>query len=318
MRRLAWLVVLMVGLLCLARPALADVPVELVTGLPLGQAAYGLAIGPDGLLYVGDIGGPQGTIYVFTPTGQLRDRIVVPPGPTGMVALRGMVVDGQGNLYVADLANGERGRGRVIRVSARGRQSVLAAALSGPTGLALDRDGVVYVANALDGTIRWIGPDGTSAVFVDDGLLAPRGPGELGASGMVFANDGSALYISNPSTDRLLRLAINADGSAGRLTLLADGGELRSGVRSAGLLEGPEGLAVDGDGNVLVAARSDEIDLISPRGRVLGRLPSGGGSVFSGPTTLALSGRYVYVANLGLKTGLSFIARYPLAALLIG
>jgi hypothetical protein len=59
--------------------------------------------------------------------------------------------------------------------------------------------------------------------------------------------------------------------------------------------------------------RPDEIQVFSPRGRLLGRVPSGGESLLSNPTALAMSGRYLYVASLGLEQGLSHVSRLPLA-----
>lgn len=311
-RRVVWLLVGVVAVLGLVRPARAEPGVELVAGLPLGSAAYGLAVGPDGLLYVGDVGGRRGEILVFGLDGGRQDRIAVAAGPSGLVALRGMAFDRDGSLYVADLADGQPERGRIVKVNARGRQSVFASGLTAPTALAIDRAGVVYVANALEGSVDWIGPDGASATFVEDERLRPSVRGGVGASGLAFAADESALYIANFSANRILKLAINPDGSAGRLSVLVDAVELRG----AGLVDGPLGLAVDSQGNILVAVhRSDEIQVFSPRGRLLGRLPTNGGSLFSNPTALATSGRYLYVANLGLEQGLSHVSRVPLTDL---
>lgn len=312
MRRLLGAMAVVLALLGAAGPAWAEPGVELVAGLPLGNAAYGLAIGPDGLLYVADIGGRRGEVLVFNVDGQLEDRIGVPAGPTGLVALRGMVFDRDGNLYLADQGDGRPDNGRIVRITARGRLTVFASGLTAPTALAIDRSGVLYVANGLDGAVDWIGPDGTSATFVDDDRLRPSVRGGVGVSGLAFSPDQSTLYMANFSTNRLFKLAVNSDGSAGRLSVLAEAAELRG----SDLIDGPLGLAVDGRGNLLVAChRSDEVEVFSPRGRLLGRVPTGGGSVFSNPTALATTARYLYVANLGLERGLSHVSRVPLANL---
>jgi sugar lactone lactonase YvrE len=282
--------------------------------LPAGQAAYGLAVGPDEALYLSDSSGVgRGIVYVYATSGQARERIPVQAHDGQTVALRGLVFDRRGNLYLADAGDGRPNRGRIVKISTRGHQSVVADDLSAPLGLALDRDEILYVTDGLNGAIRWIGPDGASALFVEDNRLASNARGGLGAAGLAFSANGNSLYITNAADDRLLRLAINDDGSAGKLSVLADGPSLRREGRGSGVLDGPEAVVVDSRGNILVAAsRSDEIDLFSPEGRLLQRLRGSGEAKLSSPTGLALAGRYGFVVNLAAEHGLSHLSRFPL------
>ena len=316
MRPLTWLIIGLLAVMGVAQSASAEADVDFVASLPLGDAAYAVAISPDGLLYVADIGGPRGWIFVFTQSGLLRERISIQAGPSGLVAPRAIVFDRLGNLYIADAASGEPERGRILRIKPRGRPSVYASGLTMPTALAVDSSGVLYVADGRNGAVLWIGPDGASASFVEDERLLPRTRSGVGASGLAFAPDESALYLTNFDDERLLRLTINPDGSAGRLSTLATSADFRGPGQRTGILDGPTGLAVDDQGNILVAAhRSNQIQSFTPRGHLLGRVPSSGGSLLANPTTLALADRRVYVANLGLEQGLSHVSRFWLSEL---
>jgi sugar lactone lactonase YvrE len=317
------LLLVLVGLVALlggvVRSAAAQTEVERLAQLPAGDAAYGLAVDDDGYIYVSDTSGLRnGTIFVYGPTGELHDQLTVSAGPSGLVSLRGLAFDRLGNLYVADLANGQPDRGRIVKLTPRGRQSVFASGLTAPSGLAFDRSGVLYVSDGSNGAVVWIGQDGTSAPFVEDERLKPHSARTAGASGLAFAPGDSALYISNVADDRLLKLTINNDGSAGRLSVLADGSTLRAQGRGSHLLDGVDGLVVDSHGNLLVtASRADEVEVFGPDGRLLTRLPGDDRDLFASPTGLALSpsGRTVYVANLAADNGLSHLSKFSLADL---
>jgi sugar lactone lactonase YvrE len=308
------LLLLVAGGLLAAPPARAAPEFDRLAQLPAGQAAYGLAAGPDDSLYLSsalEVG--RGTIYRFKLSGEARERITIQARAGEVVALRGLAFDRQGQLYVADAGNGRAAQGRIVTISTSGRQRVFADDLSAPLGLAIDRDDVLYVTDGLHGAINWIGPDGASAQFIEDERLQAHAREGLGATGLAFAPNGSSLYITNSADDRLLRLSINDDGSAGRLSVLADGPTLRREGRGSGVLDGPEALAVDGRGNILVAAsRSDELDLFSPEGKLLQRLRGSGDAALSSPTGLALTGRYGFVVNLAPEHGLSHLSRFPL------
>lgn len=310
MRRLAWLWVAVLALLAGALPAGAA-SVEVFATLP-GDSAYGLAVSPSGLVYVGEAGPRRSAeIYVLRPSGLLDETITVSAGPTGVVSLRGMAFDRAGSLYVADLATGMTGRGRILRVSPAGRVSVFATGLTAPVGVAVDRSDVVYVSDGLNGAIHWIGQYGASAVFAEDERLRPRLRREYGASGLALSPEGDALYISNRADDRVLKLSINRDGSAGRLLTLADAAQLSPRPRSGGALAGPDGLAIDARGNLLVAAaRGGEVDMISPDGRLLARVELDD-QTGDAPSAVAVAGRYVLAAHLSAGS-IPRVLRLPL------
>ena len=318
MRRTGAFILALLGLWLALVPLAAAAPqIEKLVELPAAHAVHSVAIDPDGNLYLGESDGlDRAYIYVYSPSGDQRDRLTVTAGSTGVVALRGLAFDRSGNLYVADAADGDEGDGRILKITSRGRQSVVARRLTEPVGLAIDRDDVLYVADGREGQILWIGPDGASAVFAEDDRLQPHSRAGLGASGLAFSPNGRQLYISNAADDRVFRLSIDSDGSAGRLSVLADRDDFRRDGQASGVLHGPEGLAVDRSGNLLVAAgRSHEVDYLSPDGKLLARLQGDGDDALSTPTGLALGSRYGFIANLAAERGRSHLSRFALADL---
>ena len=116
-----------------------------------------------------------------------------------------------------------------------------------PTGLAVDDDGLVYIADTGNGAIRTLDTEGNVRT-VYTGLAEPTG---------LCWHDG-ALYIAETGRSRILCL------EDGELTVLAgDGGEkdeygvygcgFADGPAASALFEHPQGLAVADDGTVYIA-----------------------------------------------------------------
>jgi sugar lactone lactonase YvrE len=137
----------------------------------------GVAVDRAGNVYVSDQG--NYTIRKITPAGMVTTLAGTAgaPGPvdgTGKAARffgpSGLAVDGAGNIYVADQSNFTIRKitpaGVVTTLAGRaGSQGSMdgtgsAARFNSPTGVAVDREGRVYVADARDETIRKITPSG--------------------------------------------------------------------------------------------------------------------------------------------------------------
>ena len=194
-----------------------------------------------------------------------------------------VTLDSDGGLLVADSAVGA-----VYRVGADGNLEVVAEGFVEPRGMAVEGEGNLYVADAGAGTVSLITPDG--ATFV----LAETLPG---VASLAFGGAGDLLVVHS-------RLAVPADqsgdnGQAGRLsysiTRISPDGQQT--VVADGFLN-LAGLAVDGAGNILVAASGfggspdagvgatgPGIYEIAPDGTVIHLLDTG--SII--PTGLALS-----------------------------
>ena len=95
-----------------------------------------------------------------------------------------MAVDAAGNVYIADAGNGV-----IEKVTPDGDLSVIAgggatlpsttpgpatsAALSFPSGVAVDANGNVYIADAGNNVIEKVTPDGNLSVIAGGGALTP-------------------------------------------------------------------------------------------------------------------------------------------------
>ncbi len=212
----------------------------------------------------------QGNVYV---TEEFRIRKISPAGNVSTLvggnspgfadghidsakfsALTGIVIDGQGNIYVAD-----NGNQRIRKITNSGMVSTLAgngtvglvdgngtaAQFNGPGGLAIDVHGNVIVADLTNRCIRKITPGGvvsTLASLGEAGALfgwAPTGVA-VDAQGNIFVSCGSSCSIRQvtPAGD----VGIIAGSTCG----YADG----SG--NVAKFWGSAGIATDAHGNVYV------------------------------------------------------------------
>jgi ABC-type branched-subunit amino acid transport system substrate-binding protein/sugar lactone lactonase YvrE len=187
------------------------------------------------------------------------------PGPQARFAgpIGGMAIDRQGNLYLPDpFAN------RIRRITPDGMVSTLAgtgspgyvdgpiatAQFSGPTGLAVDAAGNVYVADGGNQRIRIIQTDGTVTTMAGTGgpgyRDGPAGEAQFNAPFDVAVSSTGVLYVADAGNDRIR--AISPDGMV--TTLAGSGGRgFKDGPPEQAEFNGPWKLTLAADGTLYVA-----------------------------------------------------------------
>ncbi len=191
-----------------------------------------------------------------------------------------VAVDSTGNVYVADTFN------HLIRkITPAGVVTTLAgssgvfgstnatgtaASFNGPSGVAVDSAGNVYVADSLNNLIRKITSAGVVTTLAGSGVLgSTNGTATVATfsnpNGVAVDTSGN-VYVAEPSTNLIRKIT-----PAGEVTTLAGTGAVGSvnGTGTAASFSNPKGLAVDAAGNVYVACDADDlIRKITPAGVV--------------------------------------------------
>jgi sugar lactone lactonase YvrE len=174
--------------------------------------------------------------------------------PTGSITLNSpndVIVDSQGNVYIADTHNNQ-----IVEVTAFGLASIvtfpgLSPALHDPNGLAIDGLGNLYVADSNNSRIVELS-GGVASVIATGGLLSYPDGLVVDTAGDLFIADGANNDI----------VEVPAGGAAAVLT-----------VTGVGAFAGPQGLAFDVSGNLYIADGGNN--------RIVEVAPGGAGTVLS-------------------------------------
>ncbi len=238
----------------------------------------------------------------------------------------GVAVDGSGNVYVADTDNNT-----IRKVTSKGVVTTLAgnpgvsgtangtgtaAEFAGPNGVALDGSGNVYVADTGNNTIRKVTSKGVVTTLAGNpgvsGTANGTGTAAEFAGPYGVALDGSGnVYVADSGNNTIRKVT-----SKGVVTTLAgDPGVsgTANGTGTAAKFSGPNGVAVDGSGNVYAADYYNTIRKVTSKGVVttLAGNPGVSGTAngtgtaaeFAGPSGVAVDGSgNVYVADSGNDT----------------
>ncbi|MEQ8710623.1 MAG: SMP-30/gluconolactonase/LRE family protein [Rhodospirillales bacterium] len=231
---------------------------------------------------------PELTADVFTvlpdelkKNGQASEWSFGKANPDMSSFLEGPSIDRNGDLLVTDIPFG-----RVFRVDSGGRFHLITEFDGEPNGLAIHRDGTLYIADHKNGLmtvdpatgatsniLRRIRREGfkglNDALFDLDGNLYFNDQGQTGMqdptgrvyrlrpdgeidllvdtvpspNGMAISPDGRVLYLAVTRANQIWRLPLHPDGTTTKVNIF---------LQLSGGLTGPDGLAIDADGNLVV------------------------------------------------------------------
>ncbi len=237
----------------------------------------GVAVDAKGALYIADCGNhrirrvsPNGFITTLAGVGHFG--FLGDGGLATQASLNspiGVAVDAAGAVYIADTGNQRvrcvKPNGTITTVAGTGVLGFYVdggpatqAALSVPTGVVVDKKGILYIADSFNQRVRRMGPDEVITTFAGGGdSLGDGGPAtqaSLRGPRGVAVDAAGAVYIADQHHERVRRV-----GPDGLITTLAGTGTFGSsgdrGPAPEASLNSPVGVAVDTQGNVYIADR---------------------------------------------------------------
>jgi sugar lactone lactonase YvrE len=272
-----------------------------------GEFPEGLAVDRDGNIFVSIA--TTGEVKKITTGGNVSTFAQLPPPGSGFML--GMEFSASGDLYIA-MASFDPSSHGVWKVAKNGDAELFAALdiTSFPNVVTFDQAGNVFVSDTVGGGVWKVDKQGNATSWKVDPLLAGITPVvnplglPLGANGLAFDAGGSNLYVAVTEHGRIVRVPVNADGSAGEASVFFED------LEKMGL---PDGMVFGDSGNLYVAVvGNDRVVSISPKGEVT---TLDEGSPLQNPSDLRFgvgeNSDTLYVANFALFRMLGLVPGTP-------
>lgn len=232
------------------------------------------------------------------------------PAQTGFSDPFGIAIGKDGTVYVSDAGESNR----IRKIASEGGVSVFAgsgegfaddgqasAAFNTPSGLALDSDGNLYVADTGNNRIRKVTPQGKVTTIAGDGtagfLDGPAAQARFNGPIGVAVDEHGNVFVADTYNDRIRK--ISPDGQVSTVAGAGTPG-FNDGDRNTSLFDTPCGILAAPDGSLVVAdTGNDRLRKITPDGNVGTFNTTVNGANLSSPIGLALThDNFLYVTEL--------------------
>lgn len=189
-------------------------------------------------------------------------------GAAAFGEIGGITYDAVGNIYVTDNNYRDGQNSRVRKITPDGLVTTYAQGLQGPRGIAIDANGILYVAESA-GRIMKVAKDGTTSLLA--GAIGNGAKDGLGASasfnnpaGITIDKAGN-LYVADYANNMIRKVT-----PAGLVTTVA--GSIKNGsddgIGVAATFNYPESIKIDSKGYIIVGDLDGLLRKISPAGEV--------------------------------------------------
>ena len=242
----------------------------------------------------------------------------------------GLGVDSSGNIYIADQGNNvvrKLSTSGIITTFAedhiRGYSgdggSATSAELNGPTAVAVDSSGNVYIGDGHNFRVRMVSVStGVISTVAGDGVYGYTGDGaaatsaEIGVPSAILVDASSDIYIADPDNCVVREVSssssyISTFAGNGTCGYSGDGGPA-----TAAELQNPDALSEDATGNIYISdSGCDVIREVSTSSGDIGTVAGDGTSGYSGDGGSATSAQLSEPAGLAFdSSGDLFVADY--------
>jgi sugar lactone lactonase YvrE len=209
-----------------------------------------VAVDSTGNFFVADA--THGTISRFGADGTINTSYI-----TGLDTPNAIFVDGFDNLYIAQAGTSHN----VIEVYAAGSRRTISSSFVSPSGLALDLNGILYVADSGGHFVYAVDRSGIVHQVAGNGTTTTTVPGQATGTALIAPSSLSVdaagdLYISDAAANRVYTVYASTNSSGNNIATVfgtdTAGKAGDGGFSNLAQVNNPVSVAVDGSSNLFI------------------------------------------------------------------